>query len=348
MQTLSLAAPPTPFDIAVDHGLTWLERRASATPSVAWFADVPDQRFALSALRTSVRARHGLDLGFDAGPELFSAMVAARTLACVRRGRSCAGMLGRTFAAHHWQRRFRFFAEQNGFAADTDCTGVALAALFDAGLLERHELHAGARQLLDAAAPGDGDLEPGVVLVYWEDGLEPHVAPRGRKQDPAVATNALYAVLLAAQQGLDDRRIEGFIAANLAYVRRALTQPHELRTRYYPSRDALLWFVAELCGRFSTARAALGRPLRDAMLARLDREDTRGDNLELAMRLGAAITLGIRLPRLAEALAARQLASGVLASGAFFTLGRVPGLCFGSDMLTTALAVTSLERWAGR
>lgn len=311
--------------------------------ATVWFATDPARTFPLTELRANVRARHQLDLGFDAGPEAFSAMVAARTLARRGRGAAHARALCRTFADNHWKLRFRFFHGGKGFAADTDCTSVALAALFESHLLERAQLLAGARQLIDAGAAAGGPLRPDVALVYWDDGREPDVAPRGLKQDPAVATNVLYAVLLAMEAGLSDPRLEHFLAANLAYVRDALDDPMQVRTRYYPSRDTMLWFAAELCVRFKTARAALGRALREAVLARVRVAGTSGDCLELAMRLGAATALGISTPSLDVALAAHQRVTGEFAPGAFFTLGRVPGLCFGGEALTTAIATASLE-----
>lgn len=331
---------------AVDRGLSWLARhsRRDAMTATAWFAADPGRRFPLAALRAIVRARHQLDLGFDAGPEAFSAMVAARTLARHEWGAAHARALCRTFADNHWNLRFRFFHGGNGFAADTDCTSVALAALFESRQIAGAQLLAGARQLIDAGAAAGGPLRPDVALVYWDDGREPDVAPRGLKQDPAVATNVLYAVLLAVEAGLSDLRLEHFLAANLAYVRDALDDPMQIRTRYYPSRDTMLWFVAELCVRFKTARAALGRALREAVLARVRVAGTSGDCLELAMRLGAATTLGISTPSLDVALAAHQRGTGEFAPGAFFTLGRVPGLCFGGEALTTAIATVSLAR----
>ena len=104
----------------------------------------------------------------------------------------------------------------------------------------------------------------------------------------------------------------------------------------------MLWFAAELCVRFKMARAAVGRALREALLARLRVAGTSGDCLELAMRLGAAAAMGIATPSLGEELAAHQRATGEFAPGAFFTLGRVPGLCFGGEGLTTAIATASL------
>lgn len=335
----------TRADGEVDRGLSWLARHTDrdAMTATVWFAPDPSRRFPLAALRAIVRARHQLDLGFDAGPEAFSAMVAARTLARRGWGAVHARALCRTFAENHWNLRFRFFHGGNGFAADTDCTSVALAALFESRQLGAAQLLEGARQLIDSGAAAGGPLRPDVVLVYWDDGREPDVGPRGLKQDPAVATNVLYAVLLAVEAGLSDPRLEHFLGANLAYVRDALADPMQVRTRYYPSRDTMLWFAAELCARFKVARAALGRALREAVLARLRAAGTSGDCLELAMRLGAATAMGISTPSLDVALAAHQRVTGEFGAGAFFTLGRLPGLCFGGEGLTTAIASASLS-----
>lgn len=304
----------------------------------------------LTSLRDAVRARFAVDTGFDATAELFSSMISVRLLARasgadLERLRNAAA--GR-FAAIHWQGRYRMFAAQGGFAADTDCTGVALAGLFEAGLLDRAALlRGGAGLLRSAAKPGDG-LLPGVVMVYWEDGEEPQVGARGKKQDPAAACNALHALKLAAREGLADR--DGVIAATTRYIEAHLVSgAYAGGTRYYPSPDAFLYFAAELCDRFADCRERLAGALAAAIQRRdglPERPGHPGDPrsaLNTALRLLAARRLGRvhARPSQVARLVRGQTTSGAWRAGSFFSLGKLP-VFFGSAELTTMFALAAL------
>lgn len=269
-------------------------------------------------------------------------MVAARTLGRAGLGARLTDVLCESFADCHWQRRYRFFHGVTPFAADSDCTGVALAALFQAGKIGKRELFQGATQLC-AAVPNEvapeSRLRRDVVLVYWDDDREPGVARRGFKQDPVVAANATYALLLALEAGFAHPRVKRVVAANLAYVRESLVT-ERARTRYYPSRDALLFFAGELCRRYPLGRAALAVALRRAVLAQVTVAPCAP--IDLAMRASALSAVGLDATPLTRRLLELQDASGAWPAGPFFTLGRLAGLSFGSTALTTALALGAL------
>lgn len=304
----------------------------------------------LPGLRGAVMSRFGVDTGFDAAAELFSSMISVRLLARVvdDDGVRLRDAAAARFAARHWQRRYRMFAAQGGFAADTDCSGVALAGLFEAGKLDREALLQGGAELLRSAArPGDG-LVPGVVMVYWEDGEEPHAASRGMKQDPAAACNALHALKLAARAGLIDR--DGVIEATTRYIAAHLVSgAYATGTRYYPSPDAFLYFAAELCDRFADCRARLASALAAALRHRDGLQDCPGHPgdpgaaINVALRLIAARRLGLVHERRSQVarLLRVQTVNGAWRAGTFFSLGKLP-VYFGSPELTTMFALAAL------
>lgn len=304
----------------------------------------------LPALRAAVRTRFGVDIGFDAGSELFSSMISLRSLAPVQRPELAPlrGAVAERFAARHWRRRYRMFAAQGGFAADTDCTGVALAGLYEAGELDRGALLQGGAQLLrSAAGPGAG-LRPGVMMVYWEDGEEPQVALRGKKQDPAVACNALHALKLAAREGLRDP--DGVIEATTAYVESHLVSGEYAQgTRYYPSPDSFLYFASQLCGRFVDCRQRLASGLaaairrRDALPGRPGHPDDPGAALNTALRVLAGRQLGLAEDHRSQVarLSRMQGPNGAWPACTFFSLGKLP-VFFGSAALTTMFAIAAV------
>jgi hypothetical protein len=314
-------------------------------------------------LRAFVQEKLGADLGFDAGDEAFSSMIALRLFASdpaaqATVARSLSLVRGRSFRG-----RYRFFCDENGFAADTDCTGVAVSALFEAGWLSTEELLASGEELLKSAAAEDvpasanldeatgksnGELRAGVVMVYWEDFEEPDAAPRGRKHDAAVAANALYALKLGLEMGLEDPR--GIAKSTLRYVSDHLRSGAYLQgTRYYPSPDTFLYYVSSLCRRFSDCMAELGGELRRALRRRSEEPanpgspDDQAGALNVAQRAIAACNIGATKDLrwdLVE-LAAMQLADGSWRAAPFYSLGK-QALYFGSSAVTTMFVVKAI------
>jgi hypothetical protein len=229
--------------------------------------------------------------------------------------------------------RYHFFADPGAIAADTDCTGVALVGLYQAGAITRRTLREGAEEILESAAleslsaeqnrsheKNNGELIEGVFKVYWDDSMQD--GRRGRKHDPACVANALHAVLLAARHAklplegpvqIEELRADGtrlvkeldrgfIIERNVQYLMRCLDR-HVLTsgTRYYPSPDAFLCFASMLVACFPDQTMCLRAPLLEALSVRWHQIPTRAADpanpctaINLAMRVIAAQNLGVR------------------------------------------------------
>jgi hypothetical protein len=229
--------------------------------------------------------------------------------------------------------RYHFFADPGAIAADTDCTGVALVGLYQAGAITRRTLRDGAEEILKSAASeslcagqnrshgkDNGELIEGVFKVYWDDSMQD--GRRGRKHDPACVANALHAVLLAARDAklrmdgsvsVEELRDDGtpivkeldrgfIIERNVQYLMYCLDR-HVLTTgtRYYPSPDAFLCFASMLVTGFPDQTMCLRAPLLEALSMRWHRPPTRAADpanpctaINLAMRVIAAQNLGVR------------------------------------------------------
>lgn len=348
------SAGPRPQQPAAARAADYLRTLGRDVTSDCSFDPALTDTVALPAMRAAVEARFGLDIGFDATAELFSPMICARLMRQISSAahRRVLAATASRFEHHHWNRRYRMFAEQGGFAADTDCTGTALAGLFQAGRIATSELLRGGAELLRAAArPGDGEhgLAPGVVMVYWDDGEEPKVALRGRKQDPAAACNALYALKLAARAGLRDPY--GVIEATTRYIADHLASGRYAGgTRYYPSPDTFLYFATQLCAHFADCRLHLAPGLaaavrqRSAAPAQPGRPEDPWADLNVAQRVLAARCLGLAAEQRAHVsrLLSTQAWDGAWRASGFFSLGKLP-VYFGSAGLTTAFALAALS-----
>ncbi|MGW0825285.1 hypothetical protein [Streptomyces sp. NPDC002845] len=242
--------------------------------------------------------------------------------------------------------RYRFFPNVPEFAADTDCTAVAAAALHRHQRLTAPRFHAIAAELLRAKAPptpGEENLVPGAVMVYWDDAVEPYARRRGRKQDAVVSANVLRTLILADQHTTCAGR--PVAKATLAHVRQHLLSGNYVNgTRYYPSPASFLFAVARLCATSPDVAQRLGSPLRRACAAA-----TSAGPLDLALLTIAADQYGGSEGQTArrERLAACQRPDGLWPAGAYFRMGRVP-VHFGSPQLTTAFALRALNPGEGQ
>jgi hypothetical protein len=306
-----------------------------------------------------------VDIGFDAGEEAFSAMMALKLL--VRDGPSARPTLVHRLAAtvtgSRRGGRFRMFPSWTDFAADTDCTSVAAASLYEAGRLSKGAFLRCAEQLLLSAAdvdlpaeanvePGDGatngPLHRGVVMVYWEDDREPGARRRGRKHDPAVALNALYALKLAAHEGLRDP--QGVIGQTMDFAAaHLLSGRYRQGTRYYPSPDTFLYFASCLCRRFPEVNRRLREPLTGALIERSRAARQPGgpadpqSALNLAQRTLTAANLDVDLGTIRQqlALTQEQAEDGSWPAAPLFSMGKRK-IFFGSKPLTTVFALAAL------
>ncbi|WP_189554741.1 hypothetical protein [Streptomyces lavendofoliae] len=310
-----------------------------------------------------LRERFGADPGFDLGDEVFTAMVALVLLpsAVTSAHSELEARLSRQIESARWQRRYRFFSAANGFPADTDCTGLAVSALHERGLLAAGDLQEHVADLLRAAAPApgsvprssahgdEGRLPPRVLMVYWDDGLEPATAPRGRRLDAVVCANALYAVKLCASPLTEDA--QAAVAATTHYLAGHVESGRYLEgTRYYPSPDAFLYAASRLCARFPHDFRDLAGHLRMAFLHR----EASAPSSRLATAPGTALDLALRILTadrlgLAEGqeerrtlLAAVQQNDGSWPACAYYRMGRFP-VYFGSPYLTTVFTLAALR-----
>ncbi|MCQ4210578.1 hypothetical protein [Streptomyces longispororuber] len=334
-----------PQEAAVQAAWDYLCREANGTgiPGAAFAEDTEFTRpFGGQEARARIRVGTGLDIGLDLDDEAFSAMVALAHLPLPLPGRAAClkdAMLQQVRRCR-WRSRYRFFPAVPEFAADTDCTAVALSALHRHHALDGPAACDQARELLSAAAPAtEPHLHPGAVMVYWDDGAEPHAAARGRKQDAVVSANVLHTVYLTGLHRTP--RGEDLAAATRGHVEDHLRSGrHEKGTRYYPSPAAFLHAASRACTAAPAASARLVRRLRQAC-RELGSPD---DPLDLALLTIAAANLGLPEGQheRRERLAALQRADGAWPARPYFRMGRVP-VYFGSAHLTTVFALRALQ-----
>lgn len=300
--------------------------------------------FPAARARDKVRWGAGIALDMDLADEAFTAMVALALLPrpFPVRADALPAVLARQVESCRWRRRYRFFPSLRQFAADTDCSAIAVGALHEHGLLTPRELREQARELLLASAPRDRaaeeGLHPGAVMVYWEDGAEPLAPPRGRKQDAVVCCNALYTLHLAGQHDTVEgapvvRATSDLIEAHL------ISGSYAKGTRYYPSPWAFVYAASRLCTRSARYAHRLGPALRRAC-----RSQPVRDALDLALLIAAADNLGAHQDQRErrDALVALQRRDGSWPALPYFRLGRLP-VHFGSPQLTTIFALRALH-----
>lgn len=326
------------------------------------------QSFPLNRLRALVRDHSNADIGFDAGDEAFSSMIALKLFGNDPAARTTIEVSRTIVRRQMYRGRYRFFCRENGFAADTDCTSVAAASLYEGGWLTDAELRASGEELLTAAAPtsmrasenldetgkSGGELHARVAMVYWDDGVEPGAAPRGYKHDAAAAANTLYALMLARDAGLKDAH--GITEATLAYVCSHLRDGAYLAgTRYYPAPDTFLHNASCLVRRFPDKLDTLADALRAAVAHRATTPATPGTAddpagvLNVAQRLLAEYNLGAGTatgPAI-QSLAKSQLADGSWPAAPYYSLGK-RAFYFGSNAVTTMFVVKAIDEYLRR
>ncbi|KAJ7190999.1 hypothetical protein GGX14DRAFT_482099, partial [Mycena pura] len=159
------------------------------------------------------------------------------------------------------------------FPDDVDTTSYALKLLpVDTGI---------ASSVLDEMLAAGHTTAEGIITVYFDYG-----PAHGGHTDPAVCVNVLRC-FYAHARGADPA-----LAPTKALVLATLRDGAYARgTRYYPSPDAFLYFLARLVAEHPASD--LAGDARELLHARLaERTDADGDALELAMRLVALRLLG--------------------------------------------------------
>ncbi|MGW0537918.1 hypothetical protein [Streptomyces sp. NPDC003032] len=333
-----------PIQRAVERGWDALCGYTAGLPyaSVCLSIDFGDP-LPLTQARDLIRYRLGPDVGIDLAEEGFTAMLALDHLplpAPTQAQRLLDALAGRVEACV-WGNRYRFFLRVPQFAADTDCTAVAAAALHRHHRLTTRQFQSKAAEILRAKAPRrpeEEDLLPGAVMVYWDDAAEPHALPRGCKQDAVVSANVLRTLILGEQH--TTRAGHPIAQATLAHVGQHLLSGNYLSgTRYYPSPASFLLAVARLCAISPYCARRLSAPLR-----RANATVTITDALDMALLTIAADHCGDGEDQMErrERLAASQRPDGLWPAGAYFRMGRVPAY-FGSPQLTTVFALRALQ-----
>ncbi|MFJ2158071.1 hypothetical protein [Streptomyces sp. NPDC087856] len=307
-------------------------------------------------VRTAIRDLTGADPGFDIGADAFSAMLGLAIsedldpiVPSVLLARFAADTVARR--SHD---RYSYFVDTPQFAADTDCTALASSALYEHGSLSAAGLGSAAKELLKAATPrgdvgsayghrpGQGEVRPGVVTVYWDDDVDPRAAMRGRKYDPVVCANALYTLALAQDAGVLDRNTE-VPWATARYVEDHLASPDLSGTRYYPDPHAFLFAVSRLCGRFDAYAELFGRDLGRHFARKW--AQAPGNPLSVAQLILTAYNLGFPAEALEgrlRVLALSQRTDGSWPAATYYRMGRYP-VYFGSPLVTTLFAVRALQ-----
>lgn len=333
-------------------------------------------------------------LGFPLEPELFSNMLFAAHLGDSEHPelRRLARVLLRTFRNTDADGLYHFFTSLR-FACDIDCTAMAARARLACGDLDLQDV-AGVRELrritdailrsaaIDDVAAEDnrshgkdnGPLRRHVFKVYLDDHeVQGRATDRGRKNNPAVAANALWPVLYELSLGLRQPHevvrlrefVEGsdtprtaratvaeIVAANVGYVVGfLLSGGWQEGCRYYPAPDAFLCFLSELALRFPAVFGAFDTHarLREAIERR--RSDPPGPfgperALAAALRAIAARNVGgDPTPELRRLLQTQDASGGWLGFDCLYTLGTTSSALpvhFGGALLSTTLAVRAL------
>jgi hypothetical protein len=118
------------------------------------------------------------------------------------------------------------------------------------------------------------------------------------------------------------------------------TRAYEHGTRYYHLGDYIIYYLSGLCAK--NQRAQELRPMRQLLYERLEeRMGCTKDVPSAALRLTASNNMGLSNPRDRKILLSSQQVDGKW-SGYVYRYGS-SGVLFGSDGLTTALAVAALE-----
>jgi len=301
------------------------------------FDDVFSRRCGLSSARDVIKSQTNLDLGFDMNQEVFSSMIGLGLL----KNRLFKN-LSRSWTKNCWNNRYRFFNQANGFAADTDCTAIAVTGLYKNNLLDNQKLFDTCSELMKAVPSHihreqSPELWENVPMVYWEDGLEPNVLSRGCKQDAGVVANVLLAMELAIGEGYqEDKEIKD---SSKRYLESFLKSEDFIKgTRYY-SPNVVLYYASYL-GTVSRDYDNI-KDIVSVLTA-----ETKPDNLlELAMQ--TIISDKINVPNMdyefvVDCFLKAQNPDGSWRACPFYTLGRKK-LYFGSEGITTMFALKALS-----
>ncbi|MEU6708103.1 hypothetical protein [Streptomyces wuyuanensis] len=296
-----------------------------------------------AAAEAKLRER-GVTLNISLNDDTFSTILA---LTLLPTGYAHIPRLAAVVQGCRFGNRFPYFFTRKGFPYDTDSTGLAAGGLIDHGLMSPQDELAIGQELLLAVAPydrvardGAPALKRGVLMMYWEDGREPHSTLRGYKQDPVACAHVLYVLEHARELGLVDTG--GVRDATLQYVVEHLSsERYRQGSRYYVGPAPFLYAASRLW-RFDGCRARLSYALPQAVNRLHD--DRPQSPLFLAQYIIAADNLGLdrHQPECREQLAAQQASDGSWPACAYYRAAQHP-IYFGSRVLTTLFAQRALQ-----
>ncbi|NBV83724.1 hypothetical protein EBR57_06355, partial [bacterium] len=257
-----------------------------------------------------------------------------------------------------------FFIENEAltkiFPPDVDCTSVGFLSLLKSkAKLSPTLVNQAANAILQNVIP-EGNADAGVIQVYFP-GVDGTRGSRENRLDAVVLANALR--FLATAERLDPSLPA--VEKSIQYLRTHL-EGKIPSTKYYPSRDQFLYFLA-LAIRESKGvlEPYFGTLLRSELHGRigaqpsvdlaviLDDENRSGRSevaLYLAMRVVACQVMGVPCDRDKANLIALQdpldggfpaRIHGTRSLEAFFSCGRSP-INFGSSAVSTAVALEAL------
>ncbi len=209
-----------------------------------------------------------------------------------------------------------FESGKDSFPCDVDTTSIASSILVEQGMARRDDVTMALTRMVENV---DDD---GVIQVYF-DSDRPRL-------EPVVCVNALRFLFLLGVDG--GRTIENTLAYVLEFLASGAWRGG---TRYYPSPDAFLYFLAKLVGRFPARASCFAPGLRSALVSRVG---CNSHCIEQAMRVTACGQLGLanRIDQLRVARA--QQSDGAWPSNGLFLAAKTKRW-FGSRELTTALAL---------
>jgi hypothetical protein len=215
---------------------------------------------------------------------------------------------------------FNFFNDDCLLPADIDCTAIGQAILVETGQANLHIVHQVVDRILDTVN------EDGIIQVYFP--------PCGHRSyvDPVVGVNALYLIALLGREK-EAQKTEDYIFEHIR------TQAYLAGTRYYPSPDIFLYFLARLINKFSYFRERFGDQLRQSLKTRIGHTQLP---LDLAARVITAKVAGISNKTDEDGLIRSKNGCDGWPADAFFRFGTRHGF-FGCEALTTAFAIKALK-----
>jgi len=257
-----------------------------------------------------------------------------------------------------------FFIENEAltkiFPPDVDCTSVGFLSLLKSkAQLSPTLVNQAANAILHNVIP-EGNADAGVIQVYFP-GVDGTRGSRENRVDAVVLANALRFLATAERLDVSLPSVE----KSIQYLKKHLEDKIS-STKYYPSRDQFLYFLALAIGESKgVLEPYFGALLRSELQGRigaepsvdlaiiLDDENRSGRSevaLYLAMRVVACQVMDVPCDRDKANLIALQdpqdggfpaRIDGTRSLEAFFSCGRSP-INFGSSAVSTAVALEAL------